>query len=56
MKNRIRVLRGANNTIAGSNVTLPAGQPLYNTDKNYLTISKSGTPNQQPIQVRTVQG
>lgn len=59
----IRILRGDSAAIAATaekesaEKTLQAGQPLYNTDKNYLTIGDgSKTVNAQPITVRELRG
>lgn len=57
----IRMLRGTSDKVAESTNKLEAGQPLYITDKNYLTVGdKSGDDskavNAKPITVRKVQG
>ncbi len=57
--NRIKILRGDSATISSSSQKLASGQPLYNTDKNYLTIgNKEGTTsvNALPITVREING
>ena len=53
----IRMLRGTSDKVAESTGKLEAGQPLYITDKNYLTVG-DGTKNvkAKPITVREVQG
>ena len=57
--NRIRLLRGTSTQIASSNKVLSYGQPLYNDDKNYITVGNSTGTKQvkaQPITVREVIG
>lgn len=57
--NRIRLLRGTSSQIASSNKVLSYGQPLYNDDKNYITVGNSTGTKQvkaQPITVREVIG
>lgn len=61
----IRMLRGTSETISNSGdsgIVLEPGQPLYNTDKNYLTIGglKSDDDKKRvdasPISVRELKG
>ena len=57
--NSIQFLRGNANTVANSTGNLIGGQPVYNEDKNYLTIGKSATSvnvHSTPIYVRSVVG
>lgn len=57
--NRIKLLRGNSTQIANSNKVLSYGQPLYNDDKNYITVGNSAGTKQvkaQPITVREVIG
>lgn len=62
-KKSIQILRGTNANIASSSDTLLPGQPLYNIDKNYLTIGGGGTSgtenvpmNSKPIACRELVG
>lgn len=41
MNNRIRIARGGNASIADSTFKLAKGQPIYNTDDNYIYVSKN---------------
>lgn len=44
MSSQIQILRGSNaNIVQNTSARLNAGQPLYNTNKNYLTISHSSS-------------
>lgn len=58
--NAIQILRGtsANIVAANSSTTLLAGQPLYNTDKNYLTIGAADGDalTRKPIAARELVG
>lgn len=57
--NSIQFLRGNANTVANSTGNLIGGQPVYNEDKNYLTIGKSAVSvnvHSTPIYVRSVVG
>lgn len=56
--NAIQILRANSATIANSSETLLAGQPLYNTDKNYLTIGANDgdTITRGPITCRELVG
>ena len=62
MNKKIRILRGTNEKIVNTpGKTLAAGQPLYNIDKNYLTIGTLKNGNEQPlsqlpITVRQIEG
>lgn len=62
MEARIKILRGDNDIIATSSEKLEVGQPLYNKDKNYLTIGSLDSNNNtklvniQPISTRNVKG
>lgn len=63
MNKRIRFLRGASDNIAKETTkTLAPGQPLYNIDKNYLTIGSLDRYGQEqplsqlPITVRELHG
>ena len=52
MSSQIQILRGSNaNIVQNTSARLNAGQPLYNTTKNYLTI---GETNNQRTTVRPV--
>ncbi len=52
--NRIKILRGTADTIAKSSQKLAPGQPLYNVDRNYLTIgNSSGTTKVNALPIRT---
>ena len=57
--NSIKVLRGTRANIAQSSETLEAGQILYNTDDNYMSVGgPNGTDpvNKQPIKTRAIGG
>ena len=57
--NSIHFLRGNSNTVATSDATLDVGQPLYITDKNYLTVgggANTKSVHAAPIVVREVIG
>jgi len=63
MNKRIRFLRGTSDNIAKETTkTLAPGQPLYNIDKNYLTIGSLDRYGQEqplsqfPITVRELHG
>lgn len=56
---RIQLLRGSNSAIGNSTGKLNKGQPIYNYDKNYLTIgdrTNNKNVNDFPITVREVRG
>lgn len=58
MQNRIRILRGNSDRIVTNGSKLVKGQPLYNTDKNYLTIASQDNTalTRLPITVRELKG
>ena len=58
MSGRIRFLRGTSSQIQETSKKLDIGQPLYNTDKNYLTVSGANLTDMdsQPITARYIKG